>query len=78
MLAFTFVYLTHLSMAKEFLYPFLGILQPCIETFFEGGNLNLVQYFNDNFYVIFGLQFAGAALINIIAGLIATNRYLKG
>ncbi len=60
------------------MYPFLGVMQPYIATFFEdGGGFNIVEYYNMNFPMIFGLMFAGAALINIFAALLATNKYLK-
>jgi len=59
-------------------YPLLGILQPYLSTFFENGDVNIVQYFNNNFALIFGLQFAGAAVINILSALIATGKYTRG
>lgn len=59
------------------LYPFLGVLQPYIETFFENGSLNLVRYFSNNFVLIFGAQLLVATLINIFAALVAAKKYLK-
>jgi cell division transport system permease protein len=58
-------------------YPFLTLLQPYLETFFVDYNINIVSYFNENFIKIFGLQFLGAALINIIASFTALGRYSK-
>ena len=58
-------------------YSFVSLLQPYIETFFINYDINLVNYFNDNFIKIFGLQFLAAALINILASLIAVGKYSK-
>jgi cell division transport system permease protein len=66
-----------LSITIMLFYPFLSLLQPYLEAFFVGYNINLIQYFNANFLYIFGLQFAGMALINIVASLIAVRKYTK-
>lgn len=58
-------------------YPFLSLLQPYLEAFFVGYNINLVSYFNSNFIQIFGLEFLGVALINIIASSIAVRKYAQ-
>jgi cell division transport system permease protein len=56
-------------------YPFLSILQPYLDTFFANYDMNIITYFNSNFFYIFGLQFLGIALINIVASLIAVRKY---
>ena len=58
-------------------YPFLQLLQPYLSTFFSINELNLIGYFINNFFLIFGLQFLGASLINIIASLLAVGKYIK-
>jgi len=58
-------------------YPFLGVIQPWVTTFFDGGNFNIVEYYNTHFVMIFGLQFLGATVVNVVAGLIATQKYVK-
>lgn len=58
-------------------YPFLSLLQPYLEAFFIGYDINLITYFNDSFVKIFGLQLAGVAMINIIASLIAVRKYAR-
>ncbi len=58
-------------------YPFLGLLQPYLETFFVGYNINIVDYFNHNFLEIFGLEFAGIAFINVFAAWWAVRRYAQ-
>jgi cell division transport system permease protein len=56
-------------------YLFLTLLQPYLETFFIGYNINIVQYYNDYFVRIFGIQFLAGAVINIFASLIAVRKY---
>jgi len=58
-------------------YPFLSLLQPYLETFFVGYNVNLIDYFYGNFFMIFGVQFACAALINVIASYLAVRKYSR-
>ncbi len=56
-------------------YPFLTLLQPYLETFFIGYNINIVDYFMGNFWVIFGGQFVVAVFVNGLASLIAVRKY---
>lgn len=56
-------------------YPFLSLLQPYLEAFFVSYDINVINYFNSNFFLIFGGQLAGIALINIIASFLAVRRY---
>jgi cell division transport system permease protein len=56
-------------------YPFLTLLQPYLEAFFIGYNINIVSYFKVNFLIIFGSQFLGIAFINILASLLAIKKY---
>ncbi len=58
-------------------YPFLGLLQPYLKTFFSDYNFNLITYFNQNFFMIFGLEFLGAMFINMLASLVAVSKYSK-
>lgn len=58
-------------------YPFLSLLQPYLEVFFMGYNINILAYFIDNFLQIFGLQFLIILLINIFASIFAVRRYAK-
>jgi cell division transport system permease protein len=58
-------------------FPFLSLLQPYIETFFIGYDINILSYFNDNFWMIFGTEFLVAAGINVIASLMAISKYSK-
>ncbi len=58
-------------------YPFLSLLQPYLEVFFMGYNINILAYFIDNFLQIFGIQFLIILLINIFASIFAVRRYAK-
>jgi cell division transport system permease protein len=55
------------------IYPLLGLMQPYViaETGF-----NIISYFNQNFIIIFGLEFIGAIIINIFSSYWAVNKYL--
>jgi cell division transport system permease protein len=59
------------------LFPLLGILQPYLEVFFVGYNINIISYFVNNFWMIFGLQFLGISLINIMASYLAVKKHSK-
>lgn len=58
-------------------YPFLSLLQPYLEAFFIDHNVNIITYYNSHFIAIFGLQFLGAAIINMVASLLAVGKYAK-
>ena len=57
--------------------PLLTLLQPYLETFFAGYNVNVLLYFLDNFVLIFGAQFLVVLGINVFASLIAVRKYSK-
>ncbi len=58
-------------------FPLLSLLQPYLEVFFVGYNIDVTSYFVDNFWLIFGVQFLVIALINIVASYIAVRKYSK-
>jgi cell division transport system permease protein len=58
-------------------YPFLTILQPYLEVFFTGYNVNILSFYVDNFSTIFGLQFLSVFGITLIASLLAARKYAK-
>lgn len=74
--AFVYALLSILIVISIF-YPFLSLLQPYLEVFFTGYNVNLLSYFVDNFALIFGMQFLIVLLINILASLFAVRKYAK-
>ncbi len=58
-------------------YPFLSLLQPYLEVFFTGYNINIINYFVTNFLPIFGVEFLGVAAISIISSWLAIRRYAR-
>ena len=58
-------------------YPVLGILEPRFDAFFGTTSTGLLDYYNTNLLMIFGAQFIGMALINILASSVAMRKYLK-
>jgi len=58
-------------------FPFLSLLQPYLETFFVGYNNDIFNYFYANAWQIFGLQFLGAAAINLVASMLAVRKYSR-
>jgi len=74
--AFIYALLSVLLIIAVF-YPFLTLLQPYLEVFFMGYNVNLLSYFVDNFALIFGAQFLVVLLINMVASLFAVKKYAK-
>jgi len=74
--AFVYALISILIVISVF-YPFLSILQPYLEVFFTGYNVNILSYFVDNFLVIFGIQFLIILLINILATLFAVRKYAR-
>jgi cell division transport system permease protein len=71
-----FIYsLVSVAIIVAVFYPFLTLLQPYLEIFFMGYNVNILSYFVDNFIPIFGFQFLAILFINIVASLFAVKRY---
>ena len=58
-------------------YPFLSLLQPYLEAFFVGYNVNLLDFFYGNIFTVFGIQFLATAFVNIFASLIAVRKYSR-
>jgi len=58
------------------IYPLSGFIQPYLNLLLES-NFNIVSYFNQNFIYIFGLELAGAILINLLSSYLAVNRYVR-
>ena len=58
-------------------FPFLSLLQPYLEVFFTGYNINIVYYFINNFWVIFGIEFLAFSAAAVIASSLAVRKYSK-
>lgn len=73
-----FVYtLISILIVVSFFYPFLSLLQPYLEVFFMGYNVNILSYFVNNFALVFGLQFLVVLVINVLASLFAVRKYAR-
>lgn len=72
-----FYSLTATLFVMALFYPFLTLLQPYLETFFVGYNVNLLSYFLENIIVIFGAQFLATSTIGVIASYLAVGKYSK-
>jgi cell division transport system permease protein len=59
------------------LYPGLNFVQPYLNNLFEDIEINLVQYFNNNFLLIFGSEFLGILILSILSTTFALRKYLK-
>ena len=59
-----------------FIYPLFALIQPHLNQFFNGANLDIASYFNSNFLIIFGSELLAIILINIISSSIAIRKYL--
>lgn len=58
-------------------YPMLGIIQPFVDTHFDGQALDVLKFFSDNFFYIFGYELLASIAINVISTSLAIGRYLK-
>lgn len=83
-----FIYLPYLASAVIYtivsllliiivFYPFLSLLQPYLEAFFAGYNINILAYFLEKFFLIFGWQFLVILFINVAASLFAVRKYAR-
>lgn len=59
------------------IYPIINFIQPYVDNFFLAENLILTDFFNQNFWKIFGLELLVIILLNIVSSSIAIRRYLK-
>lgn len=58
-------------------YPFLSLLQPYLEVFFMDYSINVLAYFVNNFFLIFGAQFLVILIINILTTWLAVRKYAR-
>lgn len=58
-------------------YPFLSLLQPYLEAFFVGYNVNLIDYFYGNIFATFGVQLLVAVVVNGLTSLLAVRKYSR-
>lgn len=63
--------------AIAIIYPILNFIQPYLNNFFLTEEFNIIDYFNQNFWQIFGLELLVIIALNIASSSIAIRRYLK-
>lgn len=59
------------------IYPVIVFSSPYVNGFFDGNDVGMVDYFNNNFFYIFGIELAALALLNVLSAGFALGRYLK-
>lgn len=69
--------LVSVSIIIGIFYPFLSLLQPYLEAFFLSGNIQILSYFLNNFWAVFGGQFLAVLLINGVASIFAVRKYAR-
>ncbi|NCF74956.1 MAG: FtsX-like permease family protein [Xanthomonadaceae bacterium] len=65
-----------LLILMSFFYPLLNFIQPHLNYFLEY-NFDLISYFKNNLFFIFGSEFVAVILINMISSFLAIKKYLK-
>ncbi len=60
-----------------FVFPLLSIVQAPLARFFDGSAFDVIGYFNDHFFLIFGYQLLGLCILTLTSSSIAIGRYLK-
>ncbi|NCU43033.1 FtsX-like permease family protein [Candidatus Falkowbacteria bacterium] len=74
--AFFYAIVATLIMAVS-LFPLLSILQPYLEVFFTGYNVNITSFYADNAWAVFGVQFASIFVVTLIATWLAVRKYAR-
>jgi cell division transport system permease protein len=65
------------GIAIVLLYAGFGAVGPYLASFLEAYDFNLIQYYNDQFVLIFGIQLGAVVLLNVISSGVAIRKYLK-
>jgi cell division transport system permease protein len=73
-----FYALTAVLIAIAISYPLVNLIQPSLNTYFQGDQvINLASYFRNNFVEIFVYQLIVLVVLNVISTAVAVKRYLK-
>jgi cell division transport system permease protein len=59
------------------LYPLLGLIQPYFNNLLVDYGFDLVAYFNNHFFLIFGLELLGVIVLTVISSGFAISKYLR-
>ncbi len=66
-----------LGAALAILYPAMRLAQPFLQRFFGSGTVDLIGFYDANFFRVVGLQLFGVALMAVVTTKMATAKYLK-
>ncbi len=59
-------------------YPLIGVVEPYVNDLFsETTRINLLGFYNSNFFLLFGTQFLGLLILLGLASILATRKYSK-
>lgn len=59
------------------LYPFVQLVSPQLQSFFDGSNFSLLGYFTSHFLYILVFQLGFAIILSVISSAVAVGRYLR-
>jgi cell division transport system permease protein len=59
------------------LYSLINTISPFLDRFFEGYSLDVVGYFNSQFWIVAGLQLLFSVFLSMVSSAIAIGRYLR-
>ncbi|MFA6428157.1 MAG: permease-like cell division protein FtsX [Candidatus Buchananbacteria bacterium] len=59
------------------IYGLLSLLQPQLVNFFQGLDVNIITYYNQNWYLIFGAELLVIMMLNFVSCSLAVGKYLK-
>lgn len=59
------------------LYPILGLIQPYFNNLLANYGFDLVAYFNNHFFLIFGIELISVIILTVISSALAIGKYLR-
>ncbi len=66
-----------LALVLIIIYPTLAVLEPKFGFYFGGETIGLINYFEQNGWKIFGLQFIGLSVLTLLSTGLAMRKYLQ-
>ncbi len=59
------------------LVPLAQVVEPQLNSFFDGREVGLLAYYTANWWIIFGAQFGALVILSVLSAMVAMSRYLK-
>lgn len=59
------------------IYSLINTIAPFINNFFAGYELNIVEYFNQNFFIVFVFMVIISVVLCLVSSMVAVRKYLK-